>query len=399
MLGSFSPLYMGSRGEGQTQDLFASNVIMALSMENNGDGITVVDDSFYKNILTRAGNPVISTTQKKFGKSSLYFDGTGDYYHAAQKPIFNQTGDFTIEFWIYPSKYAGWVVSHKTDGNWDEPSIGLPADGRLILDYLKATRIRAAAAIPLNQWTHVSYGYSGNKYFMYVNGVLQGTYVNATKLSGWSLTLGSSGWQRNTGTTDKYTGYMDEFRWWQTVSIRDGVNGFTPPTAPWQKPQAPTSGTLSFTAASNTFELPPQFTKMDIELWGAGGGGSGIATTVPLAGLTANRGSGMSGGSATGGDLNYKGGNGTAGNMQICAGGNGGAAGKINGSYGAGASGTRSWEGSGSDGNCREVTNGSGGGGYCKKSFTRAQLPTSLNLNVGQASGGGGAGLIILTWS
>ena len=50
------------------------------------------------------GDAAISTDESKWGGSSLYLDGDGDYLQIAQNDTaFNfGTGDFTIEAWVYP---------------------------------------------------------------------------------------------------------------------------------------------------------------------------------------------------------------------------------------------------------------------------------------------------------
>lgn len=69
--------------------------------------------------------------------------------------------------------------------------------------------------------------------FLYVDGVLIGTYTNSNAMSAMSCTIGTSGWQRSTNSTDKFRGNMASFRWWNSVSPRDGINNFTPPKKPW----------------------------------------------------------------------------------------------------------------------------------------------------------------------
>jgi hypothetical protein len=64
-------------------------------------------DATSKNDLETVGNAQISTTQSKFGGSSMAFDGTGDYLFAPSSQNLNfRTGDFTIEGWFYLTSTA-----------------------------------------------------------------------------------------------------------------------------------------------------------------------------------------------------------------------------------------------------------------------------------------------------
>ncbi|MFN9973583.1 MAG: hypothetical protein ACK58T_27205, partial [Phycisphaerae bacterium] len=61
-------------------------------------------DAAAKNNLETVGNAQTSTTQSKWGGSSMYFDGTGDNLVTAAPstvPFAFGTGDFTIECWAY----------------------------------------------------------------------------------------------------------------------------------------------------------------------------------------------------------------------------------------------------------------------------------------------------------
>lgn len=229
----FSPI-----GSFNLKDPNALNVIMALPMENNGDGNSVVDESIFQNTFTRGGNPVITDVEKQFGTSSLYFDGVGDYYFSGNKAVFNQPDVFTIELWINYQNNApnGYIVSHATDWEYDEPSLKVvPATGKVHLRINKNdSAIVGITVLPQNVWHHISYGRINGRYYLYANGILQGSVAVTTSLVGWSCTLGTHGAARNTGTADHYKGYIDEFRWWKGVSLRDGVANFTPPKAPWE---------------------------------------------------------------------------------------------------------------------------------------------------------------------
>ena len=66
---------------------------------NMADGQAI--DSAAQHNLALYGDAKVSNTQAKFGDTSIYFDGTGDY--AVVEDFTQLTGELTIEFWVNPS--------------------------------------------------------------------------------------------------------------------------------------------------------------------------------------------------------------------------------------------------------------------------------------------------------
>jgi hypothetical protein len=61
-------------------------------------------DAAAKNDLETVGNAQVSTTQAKFGTTSMYFDGTGDNLVIPSNPnVWLGNGAFSIEMWLYPN--------------------------------------------------------------------------------------------------------------------------------------------------------------------------------------------------------------------------------------------------------------------------------------------------------
>jgi Concanavalin A-like lectin/glucanases superfamily len=74
----------------------ASSTSLLCNFTNGG-----IIDSTSKLVFETGGNTVISTTQSKFGNSSIYFDGNDDYLSAPYSPLFNLgSSPFTIEGWV-----------------------------------------------------------------------------------------------------------------------------------------------------------------------------------------------------------------------------------------------------------------------------------------------------------
>ena len=76
---------------------------LLLNFDGANNSTTFTDSSSYNHTGTAYGNAKISITQSKFGGSSGYFDGTGDYVQFPYNSIFDlSSGDWTLEAWFYP---------------------------------------------------------------------------------------------------------------------------------------------------------------------------------------------------------------------------------------------------------------------------------------------------------
>jgi len=197
-------------------------------------------DATSKNDFETVGNTQISTTQSKFGGSSMYFDGSGDYLLGPWNPPTDLgAGDFTIEFWMYPTAVGQSSVSYlfnlATNASFGPILIAQSAGGYGIVLYSSSTgsswNLASGSSFgtaTANDWNHVALTRYGADVRLFLNGVL-GTTLN------WSTTalltgstyrpnIGSGGGVANTF----YTGYMQDLR--VTKGIARYTRNFTPPT-------------------------------------------------------------------------------------------------------------------------------------------------------------------------
>ena len=158
------------------------------------------------------GNSKLSTIQKKFGSTSLYLDGTGDYLEITHPTEFDFT-NYTIESWIYlPSVPAStYTMLFSTTGlnaYWGLRNSG----GTLYLtnyDGVSINEQSSGVTVQSGQWTHVAWSRNGTIVKSFVNGeeVHSGTssaYPNATGLK--------IGYSSNYVNQYYFSGYMDEVR-------------------------------------------------------------------------------------------------------------------------------------------------------------------------------------------
>jgi hypothetical protein len=165
--------------------------------------------------FTRLNNVVQSTTQNKFGVSSLYLTG-GNYLTVGNITTTNMTGNWTVECWVYPLNVSNWQLiwncyqSSAGDVNcWCEINGGTlgfilgSGNGRQVCNRSPTT------PITINTWHHVVCVYNNGTYSAYLNGTrfLNITSATVVPASTFSIT--------NLGTwsgSQLLNGYIDEFR-------------------------------------------------------------------------------------------------------------------------------------------------------------------------------------------
>ena len=213
-----------------------SNTQLLVNFNNSG-----ILDNVMMNDLETVGNAQISTSVKKYGTGSMYFDGSGDYIRAIAGPV-NQfgSGDLTIEFWFYQnSRTAGEydavfrINSAGTGYNADMYlTIGAGVSGYALTVSNNARNgwavlLTPAGGLPaLSTWHHMAVVRYGSVWTVYLNGVAVGTasYSGTVNTPTGAFEIG---WA---GTSDSYwDGYIDDFR--VTKGIARYTMNFIPPTA------------------------------------------------------------------------------------------------------------------------------------------------------------------------
>jgi hypothetical protein len=203
----------------------------------NFDG-SFADEGVNAVTVTAVGGAAISTSVKKFGGGSGYFDGDGDYLSAttgAVPPM--RESDFTIEAWVRPTAETNYDLAMIFDNRSGAGTSGVAlwqgADG-LWVAYGSANgnALQPVAAsttpVALNAWTHIAAVRSGNSIFLYVNGVQDGVAdASGCDFTGDSLYIGTAA--DSPGFTRNFAGYIDGLRITKAALYCDE---FAPPTAP-----------------------------------------------------------------------------------------------------------------------------------------------------------------------
>jgi hypothetical protein len=189
-----------------------TNTSLLLNFTNAG-----IYDATSKNDLETLDNTVngvrISTTQFKFGGSSIYFDGTGtDYlWIQADQPIQRfGTAPFTIEMWIRLAALGsarGLVAKGTSTTGW---LVSLNTSNQVVFTYGTST-ITSTGTISQDAWTYIAVvreGTSTNQTKIYIGGVNDGTGTVSTDFTQTSsMYIGAN----RTGG-DLYSGYIQDVR-------------------------------------------------------------------------------------------------------------------------------------------------------------------------------------------
>ena len=206
---------------------------LLLIHSNTTDTSTVfVDSSNYNRTISRLGC-YHSTTQAKFGASSIYFSGVDTSLLVLDVPAFEfQMLPFTIDMWVRPTALSGAHGLITTMKNSVTPRVGL----YLCMDTINL-RVKfgdipsydTTADLAVNVWHHVALVGDANYLYVFLNGVLrfQTARVNIP-INSEDLAIGRL-------FSDMmyyyFTGYIDE------IAVRDyavWTSDFTPSTTMYE---------------------------------------------------------------------------------------------------------------------------------------------------------------------
>ena len=195
VIGLFSqiPVILYSRGPSFIINYDAHTVLFLNSetLVTNNPGNSALDSSTNNFTITNTG----SVTQGSICpfdpfEKSAYFNGVNTYLSAASNSAFGfETGDFTVECWVYPIKQGGHGASNY-DCIIDFRNNILSAAAGVLYSFNNGTGIRwfvsnqdriTGGSIPNNKWTHLAVSRSSSSTKLFIDGVQSGsTYSDTT---------------------------------------------------------------------------------------------------------------------------------------------------------------------------------------------------------------------------
>jgi hypothetical protein len=198
-----------------------TNTSLLLNYTNAG-----ITDATAKNVLETVDNAQISTTQSKWGNSSIFLDGTGDYLNL---PTTNQSltfgsANWTIEFWIYvptlPSARREILYLNGNTSGYAAVALHICTNNKLGLSFSENgsswrtdDTTGVGNALTAATWQYVALTRNGQNIQIYLDGAAQGsayTTTAATTSLMTTYTLNQIGAYNS--ASFRLTAYIDDLR-------------------------------------------------------------------------------------------------------------------------------------------------------------------------------------------
>jgi hypothetical protein len=217
------------------------NTSLLLHMDGANGSQSFTDYSSNNFTITANGNAQISTSIKKFGNGSAYFDGSGDYLVLEDDADFNLASTpFTIEAWVYPTVVDSTVraiISKDTYGINFSWCIAFDNTNLIFVTKQANDNLRFTASVTPNTWQHVAVTHDGaNTLRFFLNGTMisaftdihDGNFDGVVTNSPADITIGCFGWNQPSAF---YQGYIDELR--VIKGVVKYTSNFTPIEVPF----------------------------------------------------------------------------------------------------------------------------------------------------------------------
>jgi hypothetical protein len=210
---------------------------LLLHAEESDNSTNFIDSSETSKLISLKNNATISTSQYRFGSTSLYLNGINDYAIIPAYDAFNfGTDDFTIDFWVYVLNTGSYfpIIEARQSASYSNYIFGLYyISGAFRVDFVVPTgRLTSTSSIQLNQWQHIAIIRTSGILKCFINGVIDittYTYASAINTGRSSLYLGCN------IDGNYFNGYIDELR--ISKNIARWTENFTPPTSEYQTDQ------------------------------------------------------------------------------------------------------------------------------------------------------------------
>ena len=218
------------------------------------------EDEARNNSVTNSGDATLSTSVKKFGTSSLYFDGSGDYLIIPPFDFNFEDDAFTIEAWIYmtSTNSQGSTIISRWDGDISAGKgwiFYILSGGQLNFTWSSSGSdnysTSTSGTITLNTWTHVAFTRQGDTGRFFINGSFAsastedfsvgstGNSIYSPSTTSVDVLIGA----RNGGSHSRYTGYIDDLR--VIRGLAKYTANFTAPTSAHESEITETSTSVS----------------------------------------------------------------------------------------------------------------------------------------------------------
>ena len=228
------------------------DTLLLIQSDTTNGSQTFVDSSQNARTITVAGDSQHSTAQKKFGTSSMYFDGTGDYATAPDHVDWDFSGDFTVDFWVRVSSAfsaQGDMVGIADGGSYASMNFVFQLTASRVPTFYfgGGSVVLEGSAIAIDTWVHFAAVRVGSRFNLYQAGTSTATATSTSTVNAKSipLTIGRR------GSGDNYfKGWLDEVR---ISNVARWDADFTPPSSAYRtstKSTVTATGTLLSTTST-----------------------------------------------------------------------------------------------------------------------------------------------------
>jgi len=215
-------------------DPFYNYVSLLLPLNGSNNSTTFTDRSPGARTVTSSGDAKLSTADKRYGVSSAYFDGTGDFLTIADtnSGFTFGTGDFTYEWWFKSNatnNYAAMLTRPYSGAGGILISLnGATGDGAPEVYWREWSNSlffkSSVTGLNDNKWHHFAFVRSGTTVYMFIDGVQAASKASvSTSVGSSSVIIGQD--IEYAGRT--YTGYIDDVR--ITKGVARYIANFIPP--------------------------------------------------------------------------------------------------------------------------------------------------------------------------
>ena len=191
-------------------------------------------DASMNNDTETVGNAQVSSAQAKYGTTSAYFDGAGDYLSLPNNPVLGFSAEnFTVETWFYaPSTVS---TTQQIVGSWDtggtlswcmfvtatnKVGFGFTTTGT----YSPALEVVSTATFSTGAWNHLALVRNGSAFNLYLNGTSVANLTNSSAVYSYPQATKVGG----NLNSQWFNGYLDDMR--ITKGYARYTANFTPPT-------------------------------------------------------------------------------------------------------------------------------------------------------------------------
>ena len=181
-------------------DFYYNNDLLLMHFSGSDSSSSSFDSGPLNTTVGWFGDATITSSEYKFGSSSLFVGGTG-YITASSLSLGT---DYTIEFWakstVSSYLYSKFLFNLGNVGSFSQ----------VTANTVSWNLIPSTITVPnINNWNHYAFTRKNNIANIFLNGVLQASASNSSSVSNSTLYVGRG---LSTSPTTYWSGFYDEFR-------------------------------------------------------------------------------------------------------------------------------------------------------------------------------------------